>query len=1312
MTGSSAETLYSKLSLLLGPFKATAGFTSLLLRCQMATCLEITGKHHLVEAREICAVIKNLSAMDKKTVNEMDADSVLASLKQLSDRQSEMSWSGLIKKAHFRRVLISPVIRTCFHFLFSEDGVVARASFYALKVLIGCSQEICEDAALSLNDSTESWEKLVEQSIVPLIRSGVCCKEQSSRRFFILLVAEVAKVCGSTQSPHLFGDLRILQSKDEPDLDFFLNITHVQIHRRTRALNRIRKQLLADDSEEGMFSLQSLAGILFPIILHPIYESKTKLEEPLAMEAIATIGAISRRLPWKKFHDELWTLLVQINRQNEQERYIIGAICAFLSGFHFDVGDPYQTLNEGKGSVVWKALDTRVIPRIEELFTKEKTGKKGEKIGVVRPQVILGLSELYRNLPDGVLQRKLPRLITVLSDALKCHDSSSRDMARSTLAKLAVDVGPTFLPDILRELAVTLKEGYQLHVRAAAVHSILLQTWEARFSPETCTACEEKVSIDGSVPALMDLIQQDIFGSAQERRDAEFSQVRYVKEAGGSKSLHSIELIALMINIDTEASRSSEANLPCGSVYCLVSPLLNRILLENQSLKQLRQDSSGDNDGTVSSVDLTAADKNRGAVVEWRPSHAGMSGTAVGAREEKILSERSQRKVADGSDAPKLTGSWRRNTLITSTKALDDPTSAVAVLFGLQLLRYALRNKSRSNDSRQLDPFVPLLTECICRYRDSEAILLAMRCLGDIRSAESNLPSFNLSSKVLASKTLELLVGFGGNEEMLQASFKMMTYLMEVPRSSETMALNEEQMELLLSFVQTSLANAAQHNPAMSLIRALVARRVISPGMYDLMETVAKMAIQSHKETLRKQASDIYIRFLISYPISAERMVKELKQLIVNIQFDGVEGRHAAISMVASVIAKFPDPVIAEQSKLFFLPLTMQLVNDESEKGRRAVSECISTLLSRLSTDLLQSLFDYAVAWGSSSDHRLRRASLSVLGLFVDSCGVFLNVDVNLNEIIRLALDSLDKSTDWELVYCALLLVEKANAKWPGTIAGIRLLWLKIVDCLSGLHPWVNLVSLRLVWQHLQSMDPSSFVQDKTETFLQQPGNLFKVTHALCSFLDCDDEELNDDALAFVVKGLTFSLKASTQFPQLCFAVQDDGHEASRGNPVKWLLTRLSQIAKPKGPKRRQAVFKCFAAFAKYGDGVVFDHLELMIEPLHRVERETKNEIENVPQRAVDIASEEAQVALDVLHLLEQHCSPYDKFVDAYGAVKQRAHETKMKRSEDTKAEAARDLRVAAQKKVDKQIREKERRKRRVSERAEFRERKFRRKHS
>lgn len=117
--------------------------------------------------------------------------------------------------------------------------------------------------------------------------------------------------------------------------------------------------------------------------------------------------------------------------------------------------------------------------------------------------------KLFQKLPVDTFESKLPKLITVVCNALKNKDSNERDVARDTLSKMAVSLDMKYLPLILSEMSVSLSEGYKLHVRSAALHSILVAISKVYQQPKV-ESIDEIVSIpfDRCVPAMMDLIHQ------------------------------------------------------------------------------------------------------------------------------------------------------------------------------------------------------------------------------------------------------------------------------------------------------------------------------------------------------------------------------------------------------------------------------------------------------------------------------------------------------------------------------------------------------------------------------------------------------------------------------------------------------------------------------------------------------------------------------------------------------------------------------------------------------------------------------------
>ena len=461
------------------------------------------------------------------------------------------------------------------------------------------------------------------------------------------------------------------------------------------------------------------------------------------------------------------------------------------------------------------------------------------------------------------------------------------------------------------------------------------------------------------------------------------------------------------------------------------------------------------------------------------------------------------------------------------------------------------------------------------------------------------------------------------------------------------------------------------------------------------------------------------INYLLNYPLGEERLEQHLKQIVVNVKYEFEEGRLSGINLVTMVVEKIPEPALEKYVQLFFLPLTLQLVNDTSQRCREGIANCLSSLLRRVSTEVVQSLFDFASRW-SQGGVEVQKASLQLFSIFVDSREDFLKRGETVSQLVERLKDIIvDKSfdeADWETFYFSLLCLEKLTKPFPKVLATQHDLWTTITMCLGHPHHFLKLVSSRLINQHLESLDALSLTsKDGSKTFLvERPGSLYEVARNLCYQLNAEEHHQNEEVTTLCIKALCWILPAMKQNPTLCYS-EDSEKSDDNNNPVGWAMKRLSSIAKPKGPLRRQAVFKAFAAFATVCPEVVFPtHLELMLEPLYRVDIETVNDVERpallsaqqhnrYKRRSSEPEGEsipaESVLARDVLRLLEDACEAQEDFLPAYAAVKTRAREKKEQRKLEISSEAVRDPQAAAKRRQKRTEQGKQRKKRRVDER-------------
>jgi U3 small nucleolar RNA-associated protein 20 len=440
---------------------------------------------------------------------------------------------------------------------------------------------------------------------------------------------------------------------------------------------------------------------------------------------------------------------------------------------------------------------------------------------------------------------------------------------------------------------------------------------------------------------------------------------------------------------------------------------------------------------------------------------------------------------------------------------------------------------------------------------------------------------------------------------------------------------------------------------------------------------------------------------LLNYPLSADRLEDHVKQMMLNLRYELPDGRKSATSLVACFIRRFPLELVEQHCQLLFLPLTLQMVNDESKDCREAAAACLLKLVERISVGSVQALYDYVQRWWKSKSESLERTSFQLTGIFLDARPDFMKrADVNdrvLNALRSVFNKSSDWSLQWENLFFALSCMEKMAVIYPRQTSIAVDLWPFVVASLTHHHPWIRRVSTRLLARHVSSLDPSRFASDTSDldkrtkhksvidesvgsvTFINViTGSLFSLARQMCQQLSAsDDAGYDPELVADATKIMTWIVKAMQSFPNLCLVAdpgleedvfhRDDsgddvdesvlsservpGDTGSKRNPVRWVLIRLCYLARQRNSFRRQFIYKIFAALTTYCADVVFPYLECLLEPLHRTEVEAQHDEEQGnsfgvhrpgTQGTADFASvtetTEVQLAKDVLRLIEDRC--------------------------------------------------------------------------
>ncbi|CAM9433513.1 unnamed protein product, partial [Discosporangium mesarthrocarpum] len=1148
-------------------------------------------------------LLSGLNAFDPSTLDEFNYQLVVPAFNSLSEGSG---WADVVEAEGGREFKQGPeeseeepsrlggasaaaaIVHHCRHTLHGDDVALRGAAVAAMKRLIneavkhirGEDEGDVGQAPTPTKRSRSPWEILIRRAVMPGLRAGIAFRSEGARKGFITVLREAVVSFGAKKEED-YGqtgvaaavggggggvwaivpvDLGVLASEADPEVDFFLNSCHIQVHRQARALARARGA--SRTSDWGLVD-----------------------------QAVALVGALAQHMPWYHYNAILRGLMVRIRRGRkenkagggggaeegaERERAQVRAMCAVLDSFHFEIRAPTTAagamagLTAGGGAseektssslstavekaaatplstgdAVWCAVTERLIGSLRGLLTVEENIKAGGKGKVLRAPVALALLKLLRRLPAEVFNLQLPPLLMTICGTLRSRDSSVRDTARDTLAKMAVDLGPEYLKQIITELKSILMTGYQLHVRTFTLHSVLkamcgsysppnppsADVFEAQVSTGGLTGVAmptpqeelqhvgrgDQVGGGGSAVAsagvsplvrppfdlcigeIVELLMEDLFGESAASKEAEGHNVGQakLKEAKGNKALDCFEILGRMLLFrPTYTTWAPEDPASVSSVHALVGPLLTLLegcenprevskaneallrlgigLASNPSVTEVEMllyvhatiapflqpqvcSREGEGDGSDSNSDSdsdsdSSGDETRGAAAtagsrgghplpfcptitsQWMVSDSGAQGhTRAAAVGEKRRREWESIRVQDGANAPKHTGKDRHDSrrprkkpLATNgmgskrLQSLSDPAALGAVKLALGLLHARLRAEAvnqggkgagvmdRRNDKLRAmaDPFVPLLAGCFENNPNSSVVLLALKSLGHL--LRWDLPKMNKLAPFIGRAVLARLVR-GGAEgmrgEMGQGCFKALSLLFKshidifggkgegeggregggTGKGKEKrkkkgqigkamFGLNAKQMRALLVLLQVAVAETEHQHATFSLIKAIVAQRIVLPEVYDLMTKLAELAVTSHRPTLRTTAGQTFLTFLIQYPLGEKRLQQHLNQVVKAVSYEHAEGRLAALKLCEQMFCRLPEPVLDQFSSVFYLALVVRLVNDPTAECRAAAALAVKALLSQVSGGIFHQLLDYTNKWfrqqGEEGTHR------------------------------------------------------------------------------------------------------------------------------------------------------------------------------------------------------------------------------------------------------------------------------------------------------------------------------------------------------